>query len=305
MGFLKGMKEYSPLRSAFAVEPNSDGAFEVYAEMGSPPWPRLNGGQPGGTGTDARTGGAQVGGLHEGGPITVLGGNERSMTVYNQDWDIPIGVHHNAINDARIGSLEQWARTAGARFEQHKDYLCFNALNAGAGTTYGNSYDGVTFFNASHIDPGAEYQTAQSNVNTSALSPANFNTVYIAASKFLDDRGQPVGLNHSLLIHAVDLRDEAAQITKNQEKAGTGNRDVNPNYGMIRALQAPGGWLDSTAWFIVDDSLPGTKPIGLQVRQGPMLVQWDDHANKIRYFQWEARYTAFYLDWRLCVQGNT
>lgn len=305
-GFLKGMNSYSPLRSAFVNETSSDGAFETYADMGAIPWPSQNGGQPPGTGTDGRTGAPQVGGLHEGGPITVLGGNERSMTVYNRDWDIPIGIYHNAINDNRIGNLDQWARTAGERFEQHKDYLSFDALNSGAGTTYGNAYDGTTFFSTTHTDPGGEYQTNQSNSNSSALSLDNFDTVYIAAAKYLDDRGQPTGFIPDLLIHPVDLRTIASNIVDNPDAYDTGNNENNPNFGELRRLQAPGAWLDSTAWYLVVSNL-SVKPINMQIRQQPQLVFWDDHSQGggIRYYKWMARYEIFYGDWRLATQGNT
>lgn len=306
VGFLNGSKQYSPLRSAFVEETPSDGAFETYADMGAMPWPAQISGQNPGTATDGRTGAPAVGGLHEGGPIVVLGGNERSLTVYNRGWDIPIGITHDAINDNRVGNLDNWARTAGTRFEQHKDYLAFDALNAGAATTYGKAYDGQVFFYASHADPGAQYTTVQSNVNTSVLSLDTFDTVYIAASSYKDDRGQPSGIVPDLLIHAVNLNRIAAQITDNAEDYATGNRAKNPYAGDIKRLSAPGGWLDSTAWFLVS-SQPGMKPLGLQVRQQPQLVFWDDHTQGggIRYYKWYARYEVFYRDWRCGTQGNT
>jgi len=306
VGFLAGKQQYVPQRSAFTSEPSSDGAFEIYGDLGAVPWPAQTGGQGGG-GTDGRTGQPSVGGLHEGGPITVLGGNEKGLVVYNQDWTVPIGIYHNAINDNRVGGLEEWARSAGARFEQHKDYLAFNALNAGeATTTYGAAYDTLAFFSASHVDKAAEYQTVQSNLNTLGLSLDNFETVRVAAAKLRDDRGQPMGLNHKLLIHAIDLERTAAQITDNVEDYGTTNRARNPYAGQILRLAAPGGWLDTTAWFLVDPTMP-QKPIMLQVREAPQLVFWDDHSQGagIRYYKWLARYAAAYGDWRLCVQGNS
>lgn len=310
VGFLTGAKKYQPLRGAFANEPKSDGAFEIYTDMGATPWPVRNGGQTSAT-TDARTGQPQSGGIHEGGPVTVLGGNERGLVVYNQDWQVSIGIHHNAINDNRIGGLEEWAMNAGLRFEQHKDYLCFDALNSGEATTnYGPSYDGLSFFNDSHVDRGAEYTTAQDNRFAVALTPDtaldSFETVRIAASKFKDDRGIPVGYSHNLIIHAVDLERAVAQIVSNPTDAGTGNRASNPYAGKMKSLAAPGGWLDTTAWYLVDDNQI-SKPVILQMREAAQLVYWDDHTqgNGIRYYKWIARYVATYGDWRLCAQGNS
>lgn len=304
-GFLVGTKDYVPLRTAFVDEVDSDGAYEQYGDMGALPWPVQNGGQPGGTGTDPRTGAPTVGSLHEGGPITVLGGNERALIVYNQGWEIPIGIFHTAIDDGQIASLDGWARNAGLRFQQHMDSVAFAALNAGEGSTYGYGYDGKPFFSALHVDPGAQYQTAQDNQFTLALSPDNFDSVYVAGSGFLDDRGVPTGIFHNLLIHSVSLLRAASQITDNPNVAGTGNNDTNPYSGQITRLHAPGGWLDSTAWFLVC-TLPGMKPLGLQIRQQPTLVYWDDHTGPgIRYYKWMARYSVFYRDWRMAVQGNT
>lgn len=304
-GFLQGSRAYTPLRSAFVQEVASDGAFEVYTDMGDTPWPRQNAGKQGAGGTDARTGAPKVNRMDAGEAVTIVGGEERSLMVYNVDWDIAIGVEHNAINDDRAGDLEAWARKAGARFEQHKDYQAFNALNSGEATTnYGAGYDGLAFFSGSHVDPGAEYTTAQDNQYTSALSLDNFETVKVAASKFLDSRGQPVGLNHNLLIVPPDLERTGAQIAMNREAYDTANREINPYSGSITMLVAPGGWLDTTAWFIID---PSMKPLNLQIREQPRLVIEDDEltGSGVRYFIWRARYAVFYGDWRYAVQGQT
>lgn len=307
VGFLSGKRAYAPLRSAFVRETPSDGAFEIYTDMGSPPWPRSNTGKQGAGGTDARTGAPVVGRMDAGRAITVIGGQERALIVYNVGFEITTSITHDAINDDRVGDLESWARGAGMNFERHKDYQCFNALNAGeATTTYGAGYDSIAFFSGSHVDPGAEYTTAQDNQYTLALSLNNFETVKVAASKFLDDRGQPVGLNHSLLIVPPDLERTAAQIATNREDYGTGNRAMNPYAGSVRLLVAPGGWLDTTAWFVLDTT-GVEKPINLQLRQDADLTQWDDETqgSGVRYYKWYARYNVFYGDWRLAVQGQT
>jgi phage major head subunit gpT-like protein len=307
-GFLLGGKDYQPLRSGFVREVPSDGAFESYGDMGTLPWPTQNAGHAGPAGTDGRTSAPKVNSINSGRQVTVIGGEEKSLIVYNLDWEIVIPVTHNAINDDKAGDLETWARGASGNFEKHKDYMAFNALNSGEATTnYGACYDGLSFFNDSHIDPGAEYVTAQDNKFALALSLDNFETVKIAASKFKDGRGQPVGFNHNLLIVPPDLERTAAQITTNREDYGTGNRAANPYAGSVKLLVAPGGWLDTTAWALVDPTQL-VKPINLQVRQQPQLVIWDNESEGdggVRYFKWHARYSVFYGDWRLCALGNT
>ncbi|RJX17534.1 MAG: hypothetical protein C4575_12895 [Desulforudis sp.] len=307
-GYLASKSTYQSLRAAFVREAPSDGAFEEYVDMGSTPWPVLNSGKGGSGGTDARTGAPVAGRTNAGGQITIWGGGELPLQVRNLDYEIGIGMSHNAINDDRAGNLVQWAMQARVTFEKHKDYLCFDALNNGEATTkYGACYDALSFFNDSHIDPGAVYQTGQDNKYAVALSNANFKTVKIAAAKVKGGDGQPVGMNHNLLIVPPDLEEEAAQITLNKEKSGTANRDLNPYAGSVRHLVAPGGWLDTTAWYIVDPN-DIVKPLLLQIRQEPTLVIWDDESagdGGARFFVWRARYNVAYASWRHCFQGNT
>lgn len=305
-GFLVGARDYTPLRSAFVQEKPSDGAFEIYADMGAVGWPRQNAGNMGAGGSDARTGAQVVNQMNAGGGIQVTGGYENSLMVYNVDFEIVKAIEHNAIDDDRAGDLEGWARAASVQFERHKDYLAFDALNQGAATTYGYCYDGVTFIDANHADPGAIYSTVQDNEYALTLSPDNFETVRVGAAGFLDGDGKPVGLNHNLLIFPPALEREAYQITDNPFDSSTANRQANPYNGKIQPLEAPGGWLDATAWFLVDPNMP-VKPLNLQIRKEPGLVIWDDETqgSGIRYFKLHARYAMSYGDWRLCVQGNT
>ena len=304
-GFLLGRKDYTPLRSAFMGVQGSDGAFEDYADMGTAPWPRQNAGTQGDAGLDARTGAVQVGALGAGGQVQVIGAPEQAMRVYNVDWEIGIGIEHNAIDDDRTGDLESWARGARVQFERHMDFIAFDMLNQGASTIYGNGYDALSFFNDAHIDPGAEFQTGQDNNFALALSLDNFETVKVAASKFLDDRGQPFGLNHNMLIVPADLEYLAFNITKNREALDTASRELNPYVG-YNMIVAPGAWLDSTAWFLVDPSQVN-KPLYMQERQAPELVVFDDETqgSGVRYFIWRARYNGFYGDWRTAALGNT
>src|SRR5438045_2179808 len=87
IGFLQGNNGYTPRRGPFVREAPSARAFEVYADMATTPMPRNNGGQTS-SGTDGRLVNTPLaGGIHAGGAITVLGGSEKSLVIYNQDWD--------------------------------------------------------------------------------------------------------------------------------------------------------------------------------------------------------------------------
>lgn len=306
-GFLNGRREYTPLRTPFVREVTSAGAFETYADMGAHPWPVQNAGKEGNGGTDSRTGAPQVNQMNAGGPITVLGAEDRSMIVYNVDWEIAIAVEHNAIDDDRTGQLEDWARDAGMNFEKFLDYKAFDALNQGESTTaYGATFDGLSFFNDSHVYPGATYATAQDNKHALDLNLDNFETVVTTAAGYRDSKGVPLGFNYNLLVVAPGNAREAAQITGNPLNSGTANNEINPYSGLVRAVVAPGGWLDSSAWFVLDVSQT-QKPLTLQIRKRPELTVWDDETqgSGIRYFKWHMRGAISYGNWALALQGNS
>lgn len=279
--FLKGMTDYMPLRTAFTRETTSTGKSETYADVATVPMPSETVGMP-----------------------IVHGAHDVTISVTNKHYDITIAITHDAINDNRVGGLEEWARQAGLNYERHKDKLCFQALNAGDTSTYGLCYDGQNYFSNSHTDAGAEYTTAQDNLNGSTLSLDNFETIEVAAANFLNDRGEPTGYNYDLIVTAPALKRTAAQITDNEEAYDTANREMNPYVG-TKYLVSP--YMDSTAWVLVASG-EVMKPIILQIRQAPKLVMWDDNMTDeggIRYFKFDARYYVGYGDWRLSNMGNT
>lgn len=280
-GFLKGQNTYTPMRSAIAAETTSTGKKEDYADLGTIPMPVETADLP-----------------------TVRGTHEVSITVTNKDWDITIAISHNAINDDRVGNLDMWARQAGRNFERHMDKLCFLALNAGDGSTYGLCYDGQNLFSNSHADAGAEYTTAQDNLNGLTLTLDNYETVSVAANLFMDGRGEYVGYNHDLLIVPPALRRTGAQIVDNEWAYDTGNRERNP-YNGDRMMVIP--WLDATAWFKVASG-EMVKPIIFQLRQAPDLSVWDNEMaaeGGVRYYKFFARYYIGYGDWRTAICGNS
>jgi phage major head subunit gpT-like protein len=242
------------------------------------------------------------------GPLTTQDLIEKFKTVTPYDWDITVWISYNAVQDDRTGDLETRVRSAAVNFNRHLDKLVFDAINSGASVSadYGASYDSLSMFNASHVDNGAAYQTAQSNVNTLALDSTNFQTVYVAAATRLDDQGEYTGYVPDLLIVPPALEYTAAQLTQNRQLFGTANNDINPWNGRITHIVVP--YLDSTAWYLAATS-EVHKPMLVGMRQRPFLQQsWFDPEKPDGghyYFKFFARYAVTYGDWRLLTQGNT
>lgn len=231
---------------------------------------------------------------------------EKSMTVKPNDWEIITYISYNAVQDDQTGTLDNRVRGAGTNFQKHLNNRVFAALNGGDGTSYGVCYDGLNYFSASHVDKGAAYTTAQSNLNTLALSFDNFNTVNVNAQKYRDDQGEFVNFVGDLLVVGPELELLAAQICNNPDRYDTANRGANPFKGKKDYIVSP--QLDTTAWYLIDEAEP-IKPFIVAMREQPHLQEsWFDPkaADGGRYyFKFYARYEVYYGDWRLCTQGNT
>lgn len=234
---------------------------------------------------------------------------ERALRIKPVDWDITIWVTYNAVQDDRTGNLRRLAQGARENFDRHINQLVFQALNSGATIgDFGAAYDGQPLFSASHIDNGAAYQTAQSNVNTLSLTPANFQTVYVSSSMRLDDQGQQLGYTPDLLIVPPALDYAATQITGNPKTPSTTTveGEVNPYAGRINHIVTP--FIDSTAWYVVD-TMTGNKPLLVVMRESPFLQEaWFDPTKPDGgwyMFKYFARYNVAFGLWQLIAQGNT
>lgn len=230
---------------------------------------------------------------------------EKTLNIKPRNWSITVSISHNAIMDDQTGSLDRKARGAGVNFGKHIQKLVFEKLNAG--DVAGNvGYDGLTFFNNAHIDPGAHYQTGQDNLFGLALSQDNFATVMAAAKQFRNDQGDFTDYVYDTLIVPPVLETVAAQITGNPQVYDTANREINPFSGRVGAIVNP--YLDATAWVLAATS-ETAKPMIVSIREQPNLQSaWFDPNGGdggMFYFKFYARYNIHYGDYRLAVMGNS
>jgi phage major head subunit gpT-like protein len=240
----------------------------------------------------------------DGGPIRQM--IEKSLIAKVRNWNVTVGVSYNAVQDDQTGTLEAKVKSAGENFDRGMNKLIFAALNAGDGTTYGSCYDGYEMFDASHVDKGAAYQTAQSNLPNLALSLDNFTTVLTAARNFVDDQGVYTEHNYDTIIVPPAYEYIAAQIADNVQAYDTGSREANPYAGKFKVIATP--WLDSTAWILAATGQT-QKPIYLALREQPALQSaWFDPLaadGGVYYFKFFGRYVSVYSDWRLAVLGHS
>lgn len=282
-GFLKAVRDQPATWKSVAMQHNLSGSSTDLVDLGAAPMP-----------TSGKNG------------PNLQDFAERLQNVTVVPWELTVWISSDAIDDDRTNTLRTKVASAGSNFNRHINQQVFSALNLGDTTTYGTCYNGKTLFNNAHVDKGAAYQTGQDNLYALALDNTNFNTVYVAHSMLRDDQGEIAGMSPDLLVVSPANMVAAAQITNNANAADTANREINPYQGSIRFISVP--WLDSSAWYLVDSSLP-VKPIILAMRKAPALQSawFDPEATDGGrfYFKFYARYHVTYGDWRLAIQGNT
>lgn len=232
---------------------------------------------------------------------------EKGMEVEPEDWYLTVSLEQNLIDDDQTGTVYSKFRSVQESFDKHLEERVFTVLNAGDSQTYGAAYDGQDFFDADHADAGADYTTAQDNENALSLSLDNFETVHTAAQLFRNDKGKFTNYIYDLLVCHPSLRRVAAQITGNPNAYDTGNQEVNPYSGALKApLTSP--WLDSTAWYLIASS-ERVKPLFVAVRKRPTLTGIEfkpmEEGGGKWYFTYHARNVVGYGDWRLAAQGNS
>lgn len=240
----------------------------------------------------------------DGGPERTI--VERAILAKPRNWNVTVGVSYNAIQDDQTGTLDAKVKAAAANFDRHVNRLVFGALNAGDGTTYGLCYDGLVLYSASHVDKGAHYQTAQSNLPAVALTIANFDTVLTAARLYVDDQGVYTEHNYDTIITSPAYERTARQITDDTADYTTANRAVNPYAGKFTPIISP--WMDAAAWILAACNQV-QKPIYIVMRETPALQSaWFEPKGPdggTYNFKFYGRYAPVFGDWRLSVLGHT
>lgn len=152
----------------------------------------------------------------------------------------------------KVGSM------VGGYFRKRRSLMA--SLFTNGATTGNNSYDGVTFFNATHPSDGEG--AAQSNLSTStALTGANFDATVQKMEQLKDHRGQPMDIQPDTLVISPALRAAARNLFQLQTAYATDFAGDNPWFGAIKIIVEP--YLTGTTWYLLDTK-KSLKPFILQ-----------------------------------------
>jgi len=200
-----------------------------------------------------------------------------NYTVKNKKYESTIEIKEDDLDDDKLGAYKAQATGAGISAAELPDMIAAEMLDAVFDTI---CWDGQYMVDTDHpiTDFANDSTTTYSNDGgTTALSATTItgaqNSIGAALSAMggqKSDEGRPLGIEGNLLIVPPALR-ETANLLATSARLFDGV--TNPYKGLFKVLVNK--WLTSTtAWFVIDDTLP-VKPIIWQERRAAHTVQDD------------------------------
>lgn len=185
----------------------------------------------------------------------------------NKKYESTLGVPVDDIEDDNLGVHDIMFQELGAAIAKWPDQLMKPTIQEGKVNL---GFDGQPFFSTTHdLDPAGN----QSNLFTStALTPANFNTVWTAMTGYTGEDGELLAANPMTLVVPPALRKAAREIL-NAELVNGG--DSNVQKGDAEILVIPELANEPTTWYLMDVASP-VKPFIFQLRQASKMVAKTD-----------------------------
>lgn len=234
-----------------------------------------------------------------------------SYSVENLKYESTLEVDRDEISDDKTGQIQIRVGELAQRAASHKDWLIAQLLSDGETAGF-DSYDGVSFFNDTHVSGSSG---AQSNLLSSqAVDPDNptseeFLTALRAAIGAMmalkDDQGEPMSISASGLVCAVPT---SMHITALEAISATMvNNTSNILAGVARVIALP--WLtDASKWYLLKtDGV--VRPFIFQDREPiefTALTEDSDEGFRREKFLFgvRARYRVAYGYWQYAIRMN-
>jgi len=231
-----------------------------------------------------------------------------NYSLTNNHYEVTIDVDRDTFEDDRLGMVAPRISQLGLEAPRFADFTAVSALDAGA--TAGNlSYDGVTFYNASHItgSNGAQTNLYTATGQTLAFLQADFAGAKAQLRKVKDDQGRPMNQVPNIMLVPPELEQVGAQLLNASFMpiAGIGS---GANTFMGQADLVVSAYLTSaTAWHLLATNQV-VKPLIFQNRKAPEFVGVDrpdaPAVFEMRKFSYgvDSRFTVGYGAWETAIK---
>lgn len=246
-----------------------------------------------------------------------LGTNSYSVTL-GDPWEETVAIKRTAINDDMTGQLRQRARDLGTAVVNNRLKQVISALLNGTATTaFGACYDGLSFFNDSHVvkTTAGAAGTADNNA-TGVYTAANMKTWIQTMQLFTSDQGNPLSVTPTHLLvgpasqwAARELLESPIQVTRVGEGSVSSSASAASDFtnvldGQMRVITCP--WITGAQGFLLDLS-KGVKPIVLVEQANAVefqsLEEASEHSFKMDEFLFGVRdrFEIGYGPWQLAL----
>lgn len=148
------------------------------------------------------------------------------------------------VNNDKTAQVQEIAGGLNTRYRQWKTKQLINFLALGGGTTLGVAFDGLSFFNDTHVWGAQTMDNALTHAAATGTSPtANEAADAIceaiqALYSFVDDQGEPIneGMTDVIIVVGTTIGNAVFQAVNDQQlDTGSGTRD-NPVKGWAKGL---------------------------------------------------------------------
>jgi phage major head subunit gpT-like protein len=232
-----------------------------------------------------------------------------SYSLTNKHYEATIDVDRDTLEDDQLGIIAPRIRQLGMEVPRYIDNCCVSALVNGA--VAGNvCYDGLTFYNASHV-VGA--QAAQTNLfsytgyDTQAHLQADFAGAKAQMRNVKDDQGRPMNILADLvLVPPAAEQAFAVMLTAAMVPAGALAASMS-NIFIGQADMAISPYVTAATWHLLCTKMP-VKPLIFQNRKGPEFVSLakpDDpmvFMSRRFYYGVDTRFAVGYGMWEFAIK---
>jgi len=204
--------------------------------------------------------------------------------------------------DEQYGQMEKMAkamaRSGRAKVEKDAIQILTDAFTV-------NGYDGVPLCSDSH--PLLDSASSGDNLTTGVLSDTNLKKAIQLMKATVDEAGNLIQLNPTVLVVPPALEDTALRLLNSQKITGSDHNDTNMYLSqagiqvlVMDYLSAAAGGSD-TAWFLMDGM---RHELNFFWRIRPEFKNDDDFDTFVAKYRGYMRYSYGYSDWRGIV-GST
>lgn len=163
-------------------------------------------------------------------------------------------------NEAKLGMIAARIRGLAQACARRMDDQVIQYYVNGFAATLGVTYDNQFLYDVDHTAAGNGLGTAQNNLIAGGVTSANFNSGLQKGMLFVDDEGEPIGINLTTLLAGPQQQLTVRQLLKVEFQSGGA---TNPDAGMATPLISPR--ITGTHWFLLSDEEIKSVILGIEV----------------------------------------